>query len=171
MNAQDSRSWYVPAKPTSYSIIGFIIALIGGTMLAGIADLGGQIALGHFNGISPEAILRRLAALVIDPTSIGNDRQLLAIGAGVHFGTILLAVLIYLVAAARIPLINSAPEISMLGYGLIMGYGAVAIPLMLHWGGQMPATLPIDMITALLRYVFLVAMPIAIIAKLAARRG
>lgn len=171
MNAQDSRSWYVPAKPTSYSVVGFIIALIGGTLLAGIADLGGQIALGHFSGLSPEAILRRTAAMVVDPASIGSDRQVLAIGAGVHFAIILLAVLIYLIAAARMPLVNSAPEISMLGYGVIMGYGAVAVPLMLRWGGQMPATLPIDMITALLRYVFLVAMPIAIIAKLAARRA
>lgn len=171
MNVQHGKSWYVPAKPTSYSAMGFIAALLGATLLAGTADLLGQVAIGHLKGIPPEAVLRSIAATVIDPARAADGQQLLLIGAGVHFATIMVAALVYLIAAARVPLVNSTPEISMLGYGLIMGYGAVAVPLMVRWGGQMPATLPLDMITALLRYIFLVAVPIAIVAKLAARRS
>ncbi len=170
MTSASSGSWYIPAKPTSYSVLGFILALIGGTLLAGIADLGGQIALAHLAGATPESVLRAIAAAVVDPAKIANDQQLLIIGGAVHFGIIMAMVLVYLIAAARIPLVNSTPEISIFGYGMILGFIMIWVVLPLRFPDRMPGTTPVDIIGPLLRHIFLVAAPIAMVAKLTARR-
>ncbi len=171
MASASSGSWYIPAKPTSYSVIGFIAALILGTLLAGIADLAGQVALAHLAGATPESVLRGIASAVVDPARISDDQQLLIIGAGVHFGIIAVMVLVYLVAAARIRLVNSTPEISIFGYGLILGFIMIWVVLPLRFPDRVPGTLPVDIIGPLLRHIFLVAAPIAMVAKLAARRS
>lgn len=163
-------SWYVSAKPTSYSVIGFILALIGGTLFAGMADLLGQVAIAHLAGAAPESVLRSIAAAVIDPASVADHQQLLIIGGAVHFAIILVMVLVYLIAAARFPLVNSTPEISTFGYGLILGFVMIWIVLPLRWPDRVPGTTPVDIVAPLLRHIFLVALPIAITAKLAARR-
>lgn len=164
------NSWYIPAKPTTYSVVGFISALIGGTLLAGIADLAGQIGLAHLSGGTPESVLRTIAAAVIDPATVSDPQQLLIIGGAVHFGIIAVMVLVYLVAAARIPLVNSTPEISIFGYGLIIGFIMIWVVLPLRFPDRVPGTTPVDIIGPLLRHIFLVAAPIAMVAKLAARR-
>ena len=170
MTTTHSGSWYIASKPTSYSAVGFVVALIGGTLLAGIADLLGQVGLAHLAGATPESVLRMIASAVIDPATITDDQQLLMIGAAVHFGIIMAMVLVYLIAAARIPIVNSTPEISIFGYGLILGLIMVWVVLPLRWPDRMPGTTPVDVIGPLLRHIFLVAAPIAMVAKLAARR-
>ncbi|MBX9731852.1 MAG: hypothetical protein K2X59_11030 [Sphingomonas sp.] len=164
-------SWYIAAKPTSYSIVGFILALLGGTIFAGAADLLGQVGLAKLSGDTPESVLRRIAGAVVDPATIGDGTTVLAIGAAVHFGIILAMVLVYLIAAARFPLVNSTPEISAFGYGMILAFIMTWIVLPLRWPDQVPGTAPLDIIVPLIRHIALVATPIAITAKLAARRG
>lgn len=165
-----SGSWYIPAKPTSYSALGFIGALIFGTLFAGIADLGGQIGLAHLAGATPESVLRTIASAVVNPATIADDKQLLIIGGGVHFGIIAAMMLVYLIAAARIPLVNSMPEISIFGYGLLLGFIMIWVVLPLRFPDRVPGTLPVDIIGPLLRHICLVAAPIAMVAKLAAQR-
>lgn len=170
MTSAYSGSWYIPAKSTSYSPLGVILALFFGSLLAGTADLGGQIALAHLAGATPESVLRMIAAAVIDPAQIANDQQVLIIGGAVHFGIIAAMVFVYLVASARIPLVNSTPEISIFGYGLILAFIMIWVVLPLRWPDRVPGTTPVEIIGPLLRHIFLVAAPIAMVAKLAARR-
>lgn len=171
MTSAYGGSWYIPATPTSYSIVGFIGALLLGTLFAGIADLAGQIALAHLAGGSPESVLRSIASAVISPDQVADDRQLLIIGGATHFGIILAMMLVYLIAAARIPLVNSTPEISIFGYGLILGFLMTWVIVPLRWPDHAPGTTPVEIIGPLLRHIFLVAAPIAMVAKLTARRS
>lgn len=169
MAAQHSGSWYVAARPTSYSALGFILALLGATLLAGGLDLLGQFAYAILNGGSIEAVLRTIATSVAAPGSVADDRQVQMIGVAVEFGVTLVFVLIYLVAAWRSSLVNSAPEISFLWFGLLIGAVMMFGVLPLRGGAYHLSIGPAELIGQLLRYVFLVALPIATVAKVAAR--
>lgn len=169
MAATWGGSWYVAAKPSTYSIAGFITALIGGTLLAGGLDLLGQFIYAVATGGSVETTLQAIAGAVVDPGMIADPQQYLLIGAAVHFAIILAMTLAYLIAASRIALINSAPEISTLWFGLLIALVMIWIVVPLRWPQDGPVTTPIGIIGQIVRHTVLVAMPIAALAKATAR--
>ena len=126
--------------------------------------------MAHLAGATPESVLRTIASAVVNPATIDDDKQLLIIGGAVHFGIIMVMMLVYLVAAARIPLVNSMPEISIFGFGLALGFIMIWVVLPLRFPDHVPGTLPVDVIGPLLRHIFLVAAPMGMVAKLAAQR-
>lgn len=164
-------SWYVAAKPSAYGVVGFLLALIGGTLLAGGFDLVGQFAYAVMTGSTPGAVLRGLAAAAIDTQRIADDQEVQLIGLGVHFGIIAVMMLVYLIAAARIALINSAPEISFLWFGLLTAVVMTWVVVPLRWPDRPLLLGPVEIIGQLARHIFLVALPIATLAKATARRA
>ncbi len=162
-------SWYIAAKPTSYGIWGFLLALVGGTLLAGGFDLAGQLVYAMVTGGTPETVLRGIAAAAVDIQAIDDPQQVQLIGLGVHFAIIAVMTLVYLIAAARIALINSTPELSTLWFGMIAAAVMMWVVIPLRWPAA-PLTIdPLVISGQILRHIFLVAMPIATMAKLGAR--
>ncbi len=165
-----SGSWYIAAEPTSYSIWGFIAAVLGATILAGGLDLLGQFAYAIATGSTPETVLRTIASSVNLPGLATDDTQVRLIGVAVHFAIILLVAVIYLSAAWRFPLVNSVPEISVMWFGLLVGTVMIWAVLPLRGQFYAPTTAPLEVVAQLLRHIFLVALPIAMVASLAARK-
>ena len=163
-------SWYIRAEAASYSLWGFIAALLGATILAGGLDLLGQFAYAISTGSTPEAVLRTIASSVKLPGLATDERQVELIGLAVQFGIMLLVALIYLTAVWRFALVNSIPEISVAWFGVLIGAVMIWVVLPLRGQSYAPTTAPLEVVVQLLRYIFLVAVPIATVAALAARK-
>lgn len=169
MTSAERSSWYIPAKPTSYSIAGFLVALIGGALLATGLDLFGQILLAVVNGGTADAVVDTLAGRFADLAGVAGTDQVRLVGLAVHFAAMLIPTLIYLIAASRIALINSTPEISVMWFGLLTTLLMLWVVAPLRWPDQALVADPGVILWQILRYTLLVALPIATLAKATAR--
>jgi len=90
-----------------------------GTLLVGVLDIGEVIAFYAFRGVAPTRILQAVAAgLIGRERAISGGIATAALGLLIHFCIAFVVVLIYHLAAQRIPLLAKRPIVMGALYGL-----------------------------------------------------
>ena len=143
-------------------------AIIIATMVAGTLDILSAFVYAIMAGGAPMGVLRAVGGAIIDRTTVAPG-MLAVIGLALHFAIMTVMVTAYMLCAARIPLINRHAVPSGIAYGLVLWGVMYWIVLPWRWPTLFPATDPVEVAKQLFSHIVLVGIPIALVAKAAAR--
>ncbi|MDB5711646.1 MAG: hypothetical protein JWL96_3716 [Sphingomonas bacterium] len=159
---------------TSYSVSGFWRGVVIATVVAGTLDILSAFLFDMLVKGTPVGVLNGIAAAALPQVDMGGmgdmgDIASAALGLIVHFAIMFVMVAVYFTFAARTRLLNHHVWISGIGYGLIL-WGVM------YWGmlpWRFPTLFPIldpqEVAMQLFSHIVLVGLPIALIARRAAR--
>jgi hypothetical protein len=152
----------------SYSVSGFWRGVVIATIVAGTLDILSAFLFDALVKGTPLGLLSGIAAAAVPQLDFGDIANALA-GLVVHFAITFAMVAVYFTFAARIGAINRHRWICGIGYGLMLW-------AVMYWGvlpQRFPTLFPIldpqEVAVQLFNHVALVGVPIALIARLAAR--
>lgn len=131
------------------------------TLVAGTLDILAAVGLTLYFGREPMNMLRYVASGPF-PAATGWGDAGAALGLAVHFALMAVMAAVYVLAAARRPALRAKPLQWGLVYGLATYVAMNLIVVPLRFGGFPPSTRSIA--TQLFCHVFLVGIPIALIA-------
>ena len=153
---------------TSYSVSGFWRGVAIATTVAGTLDILSAFLFDAFARGTPLAVLTGIAAAALPQVDIGTLADA-ALGLAVHFTIMFVMVAVYFTFAARVRLLNHFAWLSGVVYGLVL-WGVM------YWGvlpWRFPTLFPIldpqEVAMQLFSHIVLVGLPIALIARRAAR--
>ena len=153
---------------TSYSVSGFWRGVVIAATVAGTLDILSAFLFDALVKGTPLGVLNGIAAAALPQFDIGDMANAVA-GLIVHFAIMFVMVAVYFTFAARISLLNRHPWVSGIGYGLAL-WGVM------YWGvlpQRFPTLFPIldpqEVAMQLFSHIVLVGLPIALIARRAAR--
>lgn len=153
---------------TSYSVSGFWRGVVIATTVAGTLDILSAFLFDALVKGTPLGVLNGIAAAALPQVDLGIMPGA-AIGLIVHFAIMFAMVAVYFTFAARVVLLNRHVWLSGLVYGLIL-WGVMCWGV-LPW--RFPTLFPIvdpqEVAIQLFGHVVLVGLPIALIARRAAR--
>jgi len=153
---------------TSYSVSGFWRGVVIATIVAGTLDILSAFLFDALVRGTPLGVLSGIAAAALPQVDLGLEANA-GVGLIVHFAIMLAMVAVYFTFAARVRLLNRHAWLSGIGYGLIL-WGVM------YWGvlpWRFPTLFPIldaqEVTMQLFSHIALVGLPIALIARRAAR--
>jgi hypothetical protein len=153
---------------TSYSVSGFWRGVVVATIVAGTLDILSAFLFDALVKGTPLGVLSGIAAAALQQVDLGLMVNAAA-GLIVHFAIMFVMAAIYFTLAARVRLLNQHVWVSGVGYG-------VALWGVMYWGvlpQRFPTLFPIldpqEVAMQLFSHVVLVGLPIALIARRAAR--
>ncbi|MES2046096.1 MAG: hypothetical protein V4475_19660 [Pseudomonadota bacterium] len=153
---------------TSYSVSGFWRGVVIATTVAGTLDILSAFLFDALVKGTPLGVLGGIAAAGLPQLDLGVIPNA-AVGLTLHFAIMFAMVAVYFTFAARIVLLNRHAWLSGVVYGLIL-WGVM------YWGvlpWRFPTLFPIldpqEVAMQLFSHVVLVGLPIALIARRAAR--
>ena len=153
---------------TSYSVSGFWRGVVIATTVAGTLDILSAFLFDILVKGTPLGVLRGIAAAALPQVDIG-DLASAALGLIVHFAIMFVMVAVYFTFAARLRPLNRFAWLSGIGYGLALW--GVMYWAVLPW--RFPTLFPVldpeEVAMQLFSHVVLVGLPIALIARRAAR--
>lgn len=159
---------------TSYSVSGFWRGVVIATTIAGTLAILSAFLFDILVKGTPLGVLNGIAAAAlpqVDMSDLGEMSGIAsaALGLIVHFAIMFVMVAVYFTFAARVRLLNHHPWPSGIGYGLAL-WGVM------YWGvlpQRFPTLFPIldpqEVAMQLFSHIALVGLPIALIARRAAR--
>lgn len=153
---------------SSYSGKALVRAIVIATMIAGTLDILSAFAYAVMAGGAPMGVLRAIGGAIVDRTAFGPG-LLAAIGLALHFAIMTAMVSVYMLSAARVPLLNRHAVPSGIAYGLVLWGVMYWIVLPWRWPALFPATDPLEVSKQLFSHIVLVGIPIALVARAAAR--
>lgn len=153
---------------TSYSVSGFWRGVVIATTVAGTLDILSAFLFDALVNGTPIGVLSGIAAAALPQVDLGVVPNA-ALGLIVHFAIMFVMAAVYFTFAARIALLNRHIWVSGIAYGFIL-WGVM------FWGvlpWRFPTLFPIldaqEVAMQLFSHVVLVGLPIALIARRAAR--
>ena len=153
---------------TSYSVSGFWRGVVIATTLAGTLDILSAFLFDILVKGTPLGVLNGIAAAAVPQVDLGVMANAV-LGLIVHFAIMFVMVAVYFTFAARVRLLNHHAWVSGIGYGLVL-WGVM------YWGvlpQRFPTLFPIldpqEVAMQLFSHIALVGVPIALIARRAAR--
>lgn len=140
------------------------IAFLASTLLAGTLDILSAFMFSGFNGVSPAAVLRSVAAGPFGSSMRNGELVAATIGLGVHFAIMAAMVGVYVLAAGRIRWLVDQPLFAGILYGIALYLIMYWFVLPLRWPTAFPMTELWSVSKALFSHIVCVGIPIAIIA-------
>ena len=153
----------------AYSTSATIRAIVIATAIAGTLDILGAFAFAVIAGGSPAGVLRGICGAIVDPDGFGSPLIPLAIGLALHFAIMTVMASFYLSAAAHVAWLNRVPVVSGAGYGLALWLVMCWFVLPQRWPTMFPTGDSADIAMQVGCHVLLVGIPIAFVARSAAR--
>lgn len=136
-----------------------------GGLVAGTLDILYAFVFWHFRDVSPAAILRSVASGVLGEAAYEGGAPAAALGLGLHFLIALGWAALFYAAARRFPTLARHAVVAGMLYGVVvyalMNY--VVVPL--SASPLTPSHDPVVIVGGLLAHVFLIGLPIALIAR------
>lgn len=143
-----------------------IRAIVWGGLTVGILDGLDAIVFYGLRGIRSIRIAMQIASAVLGPEAFRGESGAIALGVFLHFAVALTAAAIYCLASLRLPLLLRHAVLCGAVYGIafyfVMNYGI--LPLTAVAAPRTLPALPI-LLNGLLAHIFLVGLPIALIAR------
>jgi len=153
---------------TSYSVSGFWRGVVIATTVAGTLDILSAFLFDALVKGTPLGVLTGIAAAALPQVDIGPVPNAV-LGLAVHFAIMFAMAAVYFTFAARLWLLNRYVWVSGVAYGLIL-WGVM------YWGvlpWRFPTLFPVldpeEVGMQLFSHIILVGLPIALIARRAAR--
>lgn len=141
---------------------GFWTAVLAGGAVSGALDIGYACARGAINGIAPVRVLQSVAGGLLGRSTFDGGTSTALLGLFLHFLMTMAMAAVFVVAAARLPLLRSHPIPVGLAYGAAIYWvmNRVVLPL-----SRFPGPQPTELnLSGLLVHMFLVGLPIALAA-------
>lgn len=156
------------AAAVSYTDSAMKRAIVVAATIAGTLDILAAFVFAGRAGGSPMGVLAGIGSAVLGPT---QDRGMAAalVGLALHFLIMAAMANAYLIAANRIALLNRRPLSSGTLYGLLLWIVMNRIVLPWRWPGLFPPTDRAEIAVQMSSHIALVGIPIALVAKRAAR--
>lgn len=152
----------------TYTDSGMKRAIVVAATIAGTLDILAAFIFAGRAGGSPLGVLAGIGSAVLGPNGDGGVAAAM-VGLALHFLIALAMANTYLIAASRIAILNRRPLSSGIGYGLLLWIVMDRIVLPWRWPGMFPPAGRAEIATQLFSHVVLVGIPIALVAKRAAR--
>ena len=154
---------------TSYSISGTLRGIVIATTIAGTLDILSAFAFAAWDGASPLGVLGGIGSALVDRDAIGNVWIMAAIGLGLHVAIMAAMATAYMLVAAIVPVVNRLWPLSGIVFGAILWGIMERIVLPYRWPTIFPLTGTPEIAEQLFNHIVLVGLPIAWIARQAAR--
>ncbi len=154
---------------SGYSVSGALRGIVIATTIAGTLDILSAFAFAVWHGASPLGVLGGIGSALVDRGTIGNAWVLGAIGLGLHFGIMAAMATAYVLVAALLPFVNRVWLLSGVVFGAILWGIMEHIVLPYRWPTIFPLTGTPEIAEQLFNHIILVGLPIAWIARRAAR--
>jgi uncharacterized membrane protein YagU involved in acid resistance len=151
-----------------YRNASIVRAIIIATIIAGTLDILSAFVFAGLAGGTPMGVLRAVGGAIVDRKAF-DPAVLAAIGLLLHFSIMLVMVTVYMLAAARVALLNRVPVLSGIAYGLVLWLVMYWIVLPRRWPAKFPTLDPREVGMELFSHIVLVGIPIALIARAASR--
>lgn len=149
------------------------VAIIAGTLIAGILDIVAVFAFWITRDVSPAAVLQAIASSVLGADAFTLGATATGIGLLLHFLVSLVFAAAYVIVSARFGLLRRFPIPFGLAYGAlsyaIMTFGVVPLSYA-QFGQDWPPPL-VNLVVSLFIHLFLFGLPIALCASRIARAG
>lgn len=142
--------------------------IILATFVAGTLDIAAAIGLAFYDGRELANMLRTVASGPV-PAATGWGEAGAALGLAVHFALMAVMATVYVAAAARRPALRARPLLWGALYGLAAYVVMNLIVVPLRFGTPLPPSTR-AIVTQLFCHIFLVGIPIALIAARHFRR-
>ena len=147
-------------------------AILTGGAIAGSLDIIYAFVLWGLRGVGPARILRAVASGVLGESARTGGATAAALGLFLHFLNACIIAAVYVLASRGIPALLRRPFLYGPLYGLgvygVMNY--VVIPLSAVPGPR-GASAPVVWITGVLVHMFLIGLPIALVARSLSERA
>lgn len=141
-------------------------AILAGGALAGALDITYAFVLWGLRGVAPVRILQAVASGLLGAESYSGGLATAALGAVLHFFNAFVIAAVYVLASLRMPSLLRKPflfgPLYGLGVYLLMNYVVIPLSAVPRRGGS-PA--PVVWITGVLVHMFLIGLPIALVAR------
>lgn len=134
------------------------------TLIAGTLDLLGAFFFAGRAGMAPVEVLHFVASGPFGDGALTGSGFAL-VGALVHYAIMTVMVSVFMLAAARLPLLNRQPILSGVAYGLGLWFVMYWIVRPLRWDHLPPPTDPAAITGQLFCHLILVGIPIALVAR------
>lgn len=154
---------------SGYSISGALRGIVIATTIAGTLEILSVFAFGVSQGASPLGVLGGIGSALVDRGAIGNEWVLGAIGLALHFGIMAVMATAYVLVAALLPFVNRVWLLSGIVFGAILWGIMERVVLPYRWPTMFPLTGTPEIAEQLFDHIVLVGLPIAWIARRAAR--
>ena len=155
------------ANPLSRRTMNVPRAILWGGLVAGALDaMDGVIAFG-FRGLNPIQVLQYIASGLLGPSSFEGGLSTAALGTVFHFFIAFVAATVFVLAARRLPILNSRPIASGLLYGIAVYFFMNYLVLPLSAVTPSPFSLGM-LLNGVIGHAVFVGLPIALYARKAA---
>lgn len=140
-------------------------AIVLGGLVAGVLDITDAIVFTAVRGGSPVRMLKYIASGLLGPGALQGGPATAALGLLLHFVIATGATAVFVVASLRVPALLRQPLVSGPIYGIVVFIvmNAVVLPLSLVRRG--PMTLNAGFVNLVFAHIFLVGLPIALVAS------
>ena len=161
----------MPATVGSRAAMPWGRALLVGTLAVGVLDILDAIVFFGLRGAQPIRILQSIAAGLLGREAFAGGWRTAALGLALHFFIAFIVVLVYMLAARRLPALTRDP----IAYGLMYGLAVylmmtfMVVPASAAGGGGVPS--PPVLLNGVLIHMFGVGLPAAFAARAAEPRG
>lgn len=134
------------------------------TAVAGSLDIIAALVQGTIAGGSAGSVLRSVAAGPLGDGAAAGGVGMAFAGLIIHFLLMTVIATVFILAAARLPMLQRQPLIWGPLYGLGVWAVMYLIVLPARWPGSFPLTDPVQIAWAIAFHTLLVGLPIALIA-------
>ena len=159
----------MPALVGSRAAMPWGRALLIGTLAVGILDILDAFVFFGMRGAPPIRILQSIAAGVLGRGASSGGWRTAAVGLALHFFIAFVVVLVFMLAARRLPALTRDP----IGYGLMYGIAVYLVMTFLVVPAAMGVTSAIPsgavVLNGVLIHMFGVGLPASLAARAAAR--
>ena len=154
---------------TGYSISGALRGIVIATTIAGTLEILSVFAFAVSDGASPLGVLGGIGSALVDRDAVDAPWVIAAIGLALHFAIMAVMAIAYVLVAAALPFINRIWPLSGIVFGAILWGIMERIVLPYRWPTIFPLTGTTEIAEQLFDHIVLVGLPIAWIARQAAR--
>ncbi|MEJ7601519.1 MAG: hypothetical protein WKG01_26680 [Kofleriaceae bacterium] len=145
-------------------------SLVAGSLVA-VLDLAGAMVLAARHGRTPIQVLHAVASGILRNDAYAGGMTTALVGLAIHTGIALTVATLFMLVASRVRMLTRRPWLWGPLYGLGVWGVMYFVVLPLRWPANFPPTDPEAIAGQLGCHVFLVGLPIAIVASRMLRRG
>lgn len=142
-----------------------IRAILAGGLVAGTFDILYATIFSAFRGVAPMRILQSVASGALGAAAFNGGVTTACLGLLLHYVIAIIIGAIFVAAASRLSLLNARPVLSGAIYGFIVYWVMNLVVLPLSAFPRKVVFVPIVVITGLAVHMFLIGVPIALIAR------
>src|SRR6266581_8374721 len=97
------------ANPVSTSVLTLSKAILWGGLVSGVLDAADGVVAFGAKGLNPIQVLQYIASGLLGPSSFNGGLGTAALGTVFHFFIAFVAATVFVLAARRLPILNSQP--------------------------------------------------------------